>query len=349
MPLKPLITGLLLGTTLIGSAYAFNMNPIKRPYSILSFLSHSYLLDKVSESAHEEITLVAYDCHPNPMFCRGEPTDMGRTTKMKSMGKLIDGVEWNDDPSKFLLGNILTARKWLVWMDDGHDISACHRENQANCKRIDASYDLLYRSHYGDLQFLHGMASTMGELPSATMYKMMNWAEFTYKVSTGEIQPYVALDTLDRTQVTNINQIIQRGSWSASYLFTRNENAPRQDVKLIALGSLLHMIQDSYSDAHVHRVNSCNSLHHNKLDIEEFHNYMYQDSDEHKMADVKPQWLNNGDLSDFNPVYASALIINASFNKKPWAEVKQLLEQEIFKLSDQARPAEAGDPSCFAG
>lgn len=349
MKLRTFFSTLLIGTAFIGSANAFNMNPIKRPHSILTFFRHNYLLDKVSESAHEEITLVAYDCNTNPKLCRGEPTDIDRTTMKKSMGKLIDGVEWNDDPSKFLLGNIFTARKWLVWMDDGHDISACHRESKANCKRIDASYDLLYRSHYGDMQFLHGMASTMGELPSATMYKMMNWAEFTYKVSTGEIQPYVALDTLDRTQVTNINQIIQRGSWSASYLFTRTENAPRQDVKLIALGSLLHMIQDSYSDAHVHRVNSCNSLIHNKLDIEEFHNYMFQNSDEHKMADVKPQWLNFGDLSDLNPVYASALIINASFNKKPWAEVKQLLEQEIFKVSNEARPASAGSSECFAG
>lgn len=349
MKLKAFIATLLISGVFIGSANAFNMNPLKRPESAVKFLSHKYLLDRISESAHEEITLVAYDCHANPKSCRGVPTDIDRTTMKKTMGTLIDGVEWNDDPSKFLLGSLLDARKWVVWMDDGHDISACHREGKPNCKKIDASYDLLYRSHYGDMQFLHGMASTMGELPSATMYKMMNWAEFTYKVSTGEIKHNIPLDTLDRTHVTNINQIIQRGSWTASYLFTRSETASQQDVRRIALGSLLHMIQDSYSDAHVHRVNSCNSLAHNKLEIEEFHNYMFQNSDEHKMADVKPQWLNFGDLSDLNPVYASALIMNASFNKKPWAEVKQLLEQEIFKLSSEARPADAGDPECFAG
>jgi len=348
MKKKTLLFLSILSLGFISSSYAFNMNPIKRPYSILTFFRHSYLMDKVSESAHEEITLVAYDCYTNPKSCRGVPTDIDRTSMKKTMGKLIDGVEWNDDPSKFLLRNIFTARQWIIWMDDGQDISACHRENKSNCKNIDTSYDLLYRSHYGDLQFLHGMASTMGELPSATMYKMMNWAEFTYKISTGEIQPYVALDTLDRTQVTNINQIIQRGSWTASYLFTRSEIAPRQEVKLLALGSLLHMIQDSYSDSHVNRLNSCNSLNHNKPEILEFHNYMYQDSNEHKKADSKPQWLNYGDLSDMNPVYASALIINASFNNRPWLEVKELLEKEIIKLSNEAKPANSGDPSCFS-
>lgn len=344
------IIGFLLTSLFLSdSALAFNMNPVKRPHSILTFARHSYLLDKVSEPAHEDITLVAYDCHANPSGCRGEPADIDRTTTKKSMGKLIDGVEWNDDPSRMLIGNIFSARKWVVWMDDGHDIVTCQREGKDGCKKIDVSYDLLYRSHYGDLQFFHAMASSNGELPTETRQKILDWAEFTYKVSIGEIQPYVALITLQQAQITNIHDYIQRGSWSASYLFTRNEKAPWEQVKLVALGSLLHLVQDSYSDSHVERVNSCNSLNHNKLGIQEFHNYADQIPEEHKKADVLPQWINNGDLSDSNPVSASAKIINASFNKKPWAEVKELLENEIFKLSDTARPASAGEASCFAG
>jgi len=344
-----LIGSFFTGLLPINSALAFNMNPLERPRSILIFLRHSYLLDKVSEPVHEKITLAAYDCIANPSKCRGDSIDIDRTSTKKSMGKLIDGVEWNDDPSRMLIGSLWSARKWVIWMDDGAEIASCHRERKSNCKNIDASYDLLYRSHYGDLQFFHAMASHNGERPKETFQKIMNWAEFTYKVSTGEIQPYVALDSLEKMQVSAINRHIQRGSWSASYLFARNENAPPEQVKLIALGSLLHLIQDSYSDSHVDRVNSCNSLNHNKQEIREFHNYADQKAEEHKKADVLPQWLGSGDLSDSNPVSASAKIINASFNNKSWSDVKQILENEIFKLSDAARPASAGEASCFAG
>ena len=39
------------------------------------------------------------------------------------------------------------------------------------------------RSHFGDLQFFHGMASSDAEAPSTTKANMLNWARFLVKVA----------------------------------------------------------------------------------------------------------------------------------------------------------------------
>ena len=41
------------------------------------------------------------------------------------------------------------------------------------------------RSHFGDLQFFHGMASSDAEAPATTKANMLNWARFLIKVAKG--------------------------------------------------------------------------------------------------------------------------------------------------------------------
>ena len=43
----------------------------------------------------------------------------------------------------------------------------------------------MYRSHFGDLQFLHSMASRDGEMASETRQRILMWAEFTWSVAVG--------------------------------------------------------------------------------------------------------------------------------------------------------------------
>jgi hypothetical protein len=58
--------------------------------------------------------------------------------------------------------------------------------------------------------------------------------------------------------------------------------------------------------------------------------------------------VDDGDISDSNPVTASAKILRAALQGEDWATVvKPLLQNEIFKLSDTPRVASAGDQACF--
>lgn len=44
---------------------------------------------------------------------------------------------------------------------------------------------LLQRFHFGDLQFLHAVASRDGETAGQTQQSVMMWEEFTWKVAIG--------------------------------------------------------------------------------------------------------------------------------------------------------------------
>lgn len=329
----------------VAPAGAYNMNSVATP--VLSYTSHAYLLDKVSDPVHEIITMLAYNCQANPGACRGQPLTFDRARVDKPIGHLVRGVEWNDDPSLMLSGGAIDKSRWVIWMDDGERIADCIRSGKAGCKTIDHTFDLLYRSHFGDLQFLHAMASRDGEPPAETRRKIMDWAEFSYKVATGAISPETPLSDIKDVQ---IDKYLRRGSWTPQFLFTKTtgDKDVAGTVYLVALGSLLHMVQDSFSDAHVRRKGSCRALNHNKLEIEEFHNYVMQDAAAHKRADVKPQWVEDGDISDANPVTASAKILRAALQGEDWDKVvKPLLLNDVFKLSDAVRPSSRGDASCF--
>lgn len=341
------IIALLLGSFFVTSANSYNINPINRINFFFYTDKFDYILGKIREPVHEYITLLALDCHPNSINCKGYELDIRRIRTSSITAPLVDGVEWNDDPSRMLLTNFRAATKWVYWMDHAKKIAKCEETEGGKCIIINETYDLLYRTHYGDLQFLHAMASSNGEHPTVTLQKMMDWAEFTYKVSTGEIRATDKLDRLEATGKSYINNYIKRGSWSVGYLFTKQEKISNNKVKLIALGSLLHMIQDSFSDSHVERVNSCNPLNHNKTDIQKFHNYSNQVATDHERADTTPDWLRNGDLNDSNPVRASADIIHASFNGYDWRSVELLLKNEILTLGENAQISDGGRSDCY--
>lgn len=218
---------------------------------------------------------------------------------------------------------------------------------QGECPGISIEDDLLYRSHYGDLQFLHAMASKRDETAQETKRKMMLWAEFVYKVGVGVIDTTATLASL--RDLPGINEIFVRPGFTVHYLLAR-ETDRKANIKKVAIGSLLHLIQDSYSDAHTERINGCNSLAHNKGEIVGLHFYSVQNPDEHKEADIRPTWLDNGDLSDNNPVSVSALIVQFWLNSANWEnQVRPFLEEKVWPLRDPQALATAGDVECFRG
>ena len=126
----------------------------------------------LKEPVHENITLAA-------LIAAGIiPNTTKLNTATSETREFIRGVMWNDDP-ECLLFDDRTDDNWnfssgLMWWSH----------------YVEEKYDkenLIGRSHNYDLQFLHAMGSTVGELPDVTLAKFMLWLEIMYKVSIEDI------------------------------------------------------------------------------------------------------------------------------------------------------------------
>src|SRR4029453_12559088 len=69
------------------------------------------------------------------------------------------------------------------WEQSSNATFAAHFENGAIAA---APADLTGRGHFGDLQFLHGMAARVAEAPHDTLAKILLWSEVVYRLSIGE-------------------------------------------------------------------------------------------------------------------------------------------------------------------
>jgi hypothetical protein len=359
-----------------GGVLAFDINPVD-----VDCWGKDYLckITKSSEGfkfpVHETLTLLAYDCYETPDVCSGGTANTSADTLKKS-GRLRDlelGSEWNDDPDALLRQNITKAYQWYALFEDAKLQSECKRQPGPKCKDVTIAQNpmMLYRSHFGDMQFLHSMASAENETADSTKRKMMAWAKFTYNIFVAEKR----LDTRDVSSFAEVSGIINKPGWTVGALFNpspggewklslkgrkfghyepsgklRTQNSGDEiSVKHIALGSLLHMVQDSYTESHTARNPDCNPLARSKGKILTFRSYTGQQGADHAIADVYPEWLKHGKLSKGNAVWASAQIIDFAFKKEPWENVEKFLDTEVFPLSNPEAKPTAGDKECFKG
>lgn len=371
------------------SVSAYDMNPINVDcWGKKSLCPLTNLSAGVKRPVHETITLLAYDYYLEPENAEGGVAQTSAETLKKSgvLRDLVLGSEWNDDPDSFLRQNILKAQQWNVLFKDAQLQAQCKVDGtQPKCKGVTVTDTpmMLYRSHFGDFQFIHAMASDQTETAADTKAKMMKWAEFTYTVSISSNKlSKEAIDGPAITAFSDISTILLRQGWTVGALFDpipggewvpsynpfklgryNPTGKPRAQVvysdpkeassiKNIALGSLLHMVQDSYSDAHAERIGGCNPLSRQRKAIVSFRNYVYQNSDDHSHADIHPSWLENGKLEKNNPLWASAKLIQFSFEKTPWAGpggVQEFLDTEVFRLLDPTSLPTTGDLDCYLG
>ncbi|KAK7755760.1 hypothetical protein SLS62_002373 [Diatrype stigma] len=127
--------------------------------------------------------------------------------------------------------------------------------------------NLIGRSHFWDLQFLHAMGAALGEQPDDTRAKIMLWLEVAYKLSVGGggIDGADAIGDVPVTSVVNETTSYQlsdfftatsspRSTDSLSSLFACSTRYRHVDVQRRAIGSCLHLVQDSFARGHTRRV-----------------------------------------------------------------------------------------------
>ena len=265
----------------------------------------------------------------NPNFLEGA-NEAEQALKIKGMkGDILAGSRWND------MLHSSTAPGMALSLTLNHK-------------------GLTHASHEGQLQFLHSMAANMAEQAWQTRHKIMMWAEFCYKVATGDI----SVDTKLSAVTTETQEDIEGGPTFAAmfapwgkktvgWLFTGSgKQANWEKAKGMAIGSMLHMLQDSFCQSHTQR-EAAKKNEEQARKIRGFNAYTEQHggpSGRHSKADVilgakgkQPDIKST--IGAQEAVNASTKVIEIWSKNRPWSELESYLKG-IFGLTDELEQQE---------
>lgn len=351
------ITGLFLLTST--PALAWNVQPVPsekdkrigkydKPTKRLKKHITKELVVHFTIPQHEEIAHRIYGCAEGD--CRAP-----RAGQKAAPPAVLAGSRWNDTPPFTLLktrtafcplDKVITINNypecWGILFKDAK------KQAEAGRKYGNAPLTLvLYRSHFGDMQFLHSMATNEQELARETKQKIMAWAEFMYRVALGEINrgTYVK-----KTGMPDIDGLFTHRYDTVQTLFVNDsprEYREDENLHLFAMGVLLHMVADSFSDSHAERGDQlgqeCRQAKgkRNPGWIRQFHVYILQDSSAHSTAETD-QALAEKLEDDTSPVDVGRAIMEYYNRKAPWEELKDYLDC-VYELADPNAPAGPGE------
>lgn len=355
---------LIFGIT--GSAWSFDLSPKGTKFdqdavkawsgwldNILSSLANRGL-QKFKEPVHEEITHRIHNCNYERSTICGDP-DAPFATQY-----VIAGVRWNDDPPFQMNADQARGMSCKTGYPDGRKMTIrfitqpkcwvelfLHGEGQIK-KDAAVKFDqtnqsaLPLRSHFGDLQFLHSMASSDGEEPADTRRKILGWAEFAW----GVVQGRFTLETWIKDIAQPVVQQFLGGSgWRVQDLFALGDPSLRAYIGDVAFGSLLHMVEDSFAAGHIERLEPAQGAQCSGSTllapgpIVEFHSYTHQSPSNHADADTRDAFVNNRlapDVVDVGRVLVSLRRANAN-----WPEVEAYLKC-VYNPAPTIRAASAG-------
>lgn len=297
------------------------------------------------------------------LFVGGEPV---------TYGDLKIAVRWPDDPQRKLRGaqGIRSAANfgvafWLVRYCERHK----DRGEDVN------GMGLLCASHYGDMQFLHAMASKPGETAAQTREKIIVWSRFAYDYATGsfeddellcdvllkypEIRPAVVGDPSlficagdkrgEPRQVGWFFGFECRKTFGSGRCHTTTTVAERRTA---ALGAILHMIQDSYSQSHVQR-GRCGDAQGvpqatiRLTPVERYHDYSQQRSKLHSESDEWPKVAEEPDAGIDHPVVAGARVLEMMADGQTSRELEHYLMTRVLRPADTLPGAAPGSGDCY--
>ncbi len=298
-------------------------------------------LDQFSTPVHEDLTHRAYGCDSGHERCK----DKGAPRAV------IEGVQWNDNPPfsyrRLRLTVSPTCMGVTIQLPNLHPTcwttifaSAAGTATAARGRAFGPNDTLLERSHFGDLQFIHAMAID-GEAPQVTRGNILAWARFAYLVSVGDIASGAVMS--DGNAVGSIASFFPAQGDSVLTLFTKGTE-PHSDERArdMAFGSLLHLVQDSFSKSHVEREGvrkSDGALLPGRV-LQFHHSYAHQDPYVHAQRDALEALEKNAEESSLLTAIGVRLVALRA-RKAPFDDVQRVLDS-LFELSEKAVAAGPG-------
>lgn len=298
------------------------------------------IVSRFSEPVHEIITNKAWGCKSTIQAAKADEDECSPrkiTVANFVPPAVMAGVQWNDNPYfQLLTTDLSNCRGRYIWLSSE---SVCWalvfkkgEKDARNGKLFNLQSEdvLLLRSHFGDLQFLHAMRSGDSESPIQTQAKILMWAEFMWN---GVLGKYSRGTTIANVNVPGLEKYFYPSD-TIQRIFFRGNPVYVDEFPLFALGSLLHMVEDSFSNSHVIREREgasgrrCkNSEYYQPARIISFENYAKQSSHEHAKSDAYIS-MSSGAVHEATNVIAVVEVLRQMFDKKSeWAtEVKPYLE-----------------------
>jgi hypothetical protein len=357
-----------------GAATAFQLAPMGSSFEARLTKETSSNLARVAgqvgvllkSPVHEEITQLGFDC-PADLAVLANDTLCSGADKPFASAFVIYGVRWNDLPPFMLSteeGNCSYFGKtcrvdqtvrfstqpvcWYCLFKDAEKKS--QKQQIIGCGKGEKTVrgNVMTRSHFGDLQFLHGMAGEEKTAPGVTQEKILGWLEFAWRVSSNEVKPGQKLRDID---IPAINAHFGCTEWSVADLYILG----RQDAKSgllrnlrdIAFGSVLHTVQDSFAAGHTSREARATAEMCADTGIErpprvlEFHTYAAQDGARHDEEDSRTA-MTFGSSADRWPLAVDATRNLASYKGSKWNEVAPYMRC-LFDLSPNAQESSPGE------
>lgn len=270
---------------------------------------------------------------------------------------IIFGSWWNDDPLMYTWGQGGDFKNGLFSLKDQFDSKTKkYTGGVAGCW-LEGKDHLGWNSHYGKLQHLHFMSNQSSRVSDSdrldeTTRLALVWIKFAYGVAIGERPAKSALTKRDEEALSlpsvALNYCLSNAeNAKVRTLFARVQSHGEEERDLrtpdVALGSIFHIIQDSFSPAHTCRKEQVVSGQHYAV-LSGVYNFNEQLEEpfgkiEHGVNDRYPGWLltyaQNGEHVYANdPIVVGVWMINAVDSGVDWDKVEAYLRSTIFRKQD---------------
>ncbi|KAF3926360.1 hypothetical protein AA313_de0202480 [Arthrobotrys entomopaga] len=280
------------------------------------------------------------------------------TTTPPHIWEFFRGNIWNDDPACALFDDNSPSDSTTNNHNFSFPPGGKWYKDFAWAQVFGSSHtgSIIGRSHFGDLQFLHGMSSIPGEPAEETRDKVLLWCEVMYKLAVGGISCEERIEDVK----------IQRGGWrmdsffgedtvpagdeTLGYLLARETVYEGLNLRWRALGSVLHVVQDSYAKGHTRRevVGSSEKWVH-LGSIITFHCYRGQNGSQHRSYDtMDTENIEVSDLNEFNQywgvrsaVEACVRVIKLWMAETAWDDGASKELESIFALAEGYTPGDS--------